>query len=638
VRALWLSLLRFAPLPLAMVLANLIVDPVRVAGGDAYEHGIAALLLAGRSVTNIANPKDAAVVRYVIEGFQRGPEAIVLGSSRSKLIRARFFGTPSFFNNSVAGGGLTDYLALYGLYRERHFAPKLVVLEVSPWVVEPTYASIWEDRYPSRRALEEALLGDRPLIPVSHTSAHEYVVRLKEIISPGYFQTSLMTWIHRVHVGAAAHNNTYFPFEPGDVPLQETQLSDGSVMYAESLVKEGDRQQIRSHAIAYAAGFTGVPRTISVERIALFEAFVRRVERDGAHVVLYFPPYHPVTYERIVASREGALLPEVERTLRALAARTGSDTIGSYNPHTAGFGEDDFFDPSHPNADAVARLFAQRWTTSPAAADQSIRIAAIQNPNGLETLNGRSFFWIGQGVSCVSLKAGTAGWARLSFVATPGPSLPQTPRRRLLVTSTAAPQSAVVVVEGGGPFSVVVPIASGMTEACLTPLDRPTVARQANGDLRPLLLGVAAPRVETVAAPATAAPCRVTFARGWYAREGNASSWHRWMSGPAELIIAADAPGRVVLTGNTIAVKRPDRVVVTADGAAAGGFDIPAGDWAFRPFAPITIAVTRGNAHVIMQPTNPPMPLGADPRTLTVAIQNFTATMTGATVPCAIQP
>jgi len=639
-RALWRSLLRFLPLPLAVVLVNLIVDPVRVAGGDSYERGIASMVLAGQSVTNIVNPKDAAFQHFVIDGLPRGPEVIVLGSSRSRLIHGRYFGTRSFFNHALSGGGLTDYLALYDLYRQHQFAPKLIVLEVSPWVLNPAYASIWEDRYPPRRDLEQALLRDhgRPVAAGLHLGRS--ITRLKEIISPGYFQTSIMTWVLKLRRGSAIQE-TYRPFAAGDIPVMETFLSDGSVVYPESATTDRDRQQLRIQALAYAEGTTSqVPARIDPDRRRLLEAFIRQLQQNGAQVVLYLPPYHPTTYEHMLTSPVNAMLPEVERAFREIAAATGSDTIGSYDPHAIGFTDEDFFDPSHPNADAIARLFASRWNHEAVSPASGVQLAGLTNPNGLETVNGKPFFWIGAGTTCATLKASAPGWARVSFTAQPGPSLPETPRRRLLVSAKAGHRPQVLTVDGTQRVSVVVAVDTGLNEACFTPLDRPTVTRMSNGDTRPLLIGASEPRVEPAPAAAEppASPCRVAFGPGWYESEADGRNWHRWMSGPARLTITTPSAGHAILTGETVAMTRPDRVDIRVGNDPAGAFDIPAGEWAFRPFGPITIAVPPGESTILLQPTNPPVTQPTDPRRLTIAIQNLHVVLNDAMVPCDLQP
>lgn len=498
-RTLWWTLIGFLPLPVGLVLVNLAVDPIRLAGGDAYEQGIAAMLLDGHGVTNIYNPKDAAVVRTVIERLPHGPDVIVLGSSRSKQIRRDFFSGRSFFNFSVSGGGLTDYLACHRLYRQRQFRPQLIILEVSPWVIDPRRHSMWEDRYPSRSDLEHEIVPNQQATSASYQWLTRAVVRVKELISPGYFQLSIMTWLKGARGGAAAAP-TYRPFQVGDVPMMETELADGSVVYPEVALDEAGRQRVRANAIEYVTEGLVVPSAIDAERVALLESFIRRLQGDGAEVVLYLPPYHPITYERLLASKEFVPLTEVERTLRAVAARTGSTTIGSYDPHALGFDGDAFMDGNHLIADAVARVFATRWPAAAAAGD--LRVVGVVNPNGLEVVNDQSFFWMGGGPTCISLKAPATGWARVSFDAGPGPSLSGTNQRRLRVSSSlpGAP-SEVLTLENGGRISVVVPVAPGITDACLTPLDQANIAVLPNGDKRPLIIAATALKVEPAAPP-----------------------------------------------------------------------------------------------------------------------------------------
>jgi len=641
VRALWWSLVRFAPLPLGVILINLLVDPVRVAQGDAYERGIAAMLLHGQGVTNISNPKDAAVVRAVIEGLPRSPDVIVLGSSRSKLVRGQFFGGRTTFNTSVSGGGLTDYLAFHQLYRQRQFAPALIIIEVSPWVLEPAYASIWEDRYPPRHELEREIRDTGGWSVAELLGRSRSFSRAKDIISPGYFQTSVMTWLQRKQPesSSAPQTQTYRAFQPGDVPFLETQLPDGSVIYAERFLKESTRQQLRADAIAYANGSPPLPRAIDADRVALFDAFVRQLQREDAKTVFYLPPYHPVTYERLQASRAYVPLPEVERTVRMVAMRTGSVTIGSYDPQAAGLGEDDFFDPSHPTADAVARLFAPQYPAAATTSDH-VRVAGISTPNGLEMQDGHPFFWIGQSPACISLKAGAASWIRLAFKAVPGPSLSTTARRRVAVSSTAPGLEVQnLTIEGEGQTSLVVPVVSGLTDTCFTALDRPNRERLPNGDTRSLLLGIASPRIEAYAPTRDGleSPCRVRFAKGWYPAEGDAKQPLRWSSGPAELILSARRAGQVTLSGQTIAVTRPEHVNLMIGSKAVGSFEIPAGDWVFRPFSAQTVEVAAGETRLQLIPDHPAVSLSGDSRRLAVALQNLAVTMQGSVTPCEVE-
>jgi hypothetical protein len=73
-------------------------------------------------------------------------------------------------------------------------------------------------------------------------------------------------------------------------------------------------------------------------------------------VIFYLPPFHPLTYEKMVGYFP--MVPEVERYLRGFAAGKGIAVIGSFNPAVSGFTSLDFFDGSHGHGSVPERLFA----------------------------------------------------------------------------------------------------------------------------------------------------------------------------------------------------------------------------------------------------------------------------------------
>ena len=115
-------------------------------------------------------------------------------------------------------------------------------------------------------------------------------------------------------------------------------------------------------------------------------------------------------------------------------------------------------------------------------------IASTENPNGVEqTENGEQFFWIGRGDTMINVVSYKAGTVALEGYFLPGPSLPETGARRLLVsTDQGYEREEVFTGEGDGVLSV--PVVEGINRIVLHPMDEPTV--QLPNDPRPLLLGV----------------------------------------------------------------------------------------------------------------------------------------------------
>src|SRR5512135_1205928 len=99
-----------------------------------------------------------------------------------------------------------------------------------------------------------------------------------------------------------------------------------------------------------------------------------------------------------------------------------------------------------------------------------IRIASVNAPNGVETANGKPFFWLGQEQTHVALDARVAGNAELSFIPTLGPSLPGVPRRHLLVM-LGNRQARVVEIVASPRALVVFPLLKGRNDVVLQVLD-----------------------------------------------------------------------------------------------------------------------------------------------------------------------
>ena len=118
-----------------------------------------------------------------------------------------------------------------------------------------------------------------------------------------------------------------------------------------------------------------------------------------------------------------------------------------------------------------------------------IQPTEIRNPNGLEKLSGKPFFWIGEGDTEIDLLSTANGSATIIAEFSLGPSLPDKPDRRMVLLTDKGYQANIIVAENG-PQKIIVPVARGKNRIVLRSLDRPSVSVTGGGDRRPLLIGV----------------------------------------------------------------------------------------------------------------------------------------------------
>jgi hypothetical protein len=112
----------------------------------------------------------------------------------------------------------------------------------------------------------------------------------------------------------------------------------------------------------------------------------------------------------------------------------------------------------------------------------------VTNPNGLEQVDGKPFYWLGTEPAHIDMLAGAPGWITLRAELLPGPSLPTTRARSLRVQSGGGFE-ALIRTEGGE-GTIRVPVTAGHSTIWLECLDVPASARPASRDPRTLLLGV----------------------------------------------------------------------------------------------------------------------------------------------------
>ena len=238
------------------------------------------------------------------------------------------------------------------------------------------------------------------------------------------------------------------------------------------------------------------------------------------------------------------------------------------------------------------------WRIPPSGAAFLVGVA---NPNGTERLNGRSFYWIGQGETIVDVVATADGAAALSASFVHGPSLPNLPLRRLRV-ATASGESRIFTIARDGAQSLIVPVRRGANRLVVRALDTPstTIAR----DPRPLLVGMegltvsigAVPGSETVPPEIPQNPtCSTTFVSGWHAREASDSGWLRWSSGTGRLRISATTEADFELSGDVLSFVRPNTIDVRINGKAAATWMVTDPAWAFHTVTPVRFHVAAGH-------------------------------------------
>jgi hypothetical protein len=337
-------LLGIASLPVAF---NAWVDPGHLVPARAQEAAMARALASGHNVTDLGNFNDRSIERSLAALRTGRADVLTLGSSRMQPMPASAFPGKAFINGAMQGGILDDMIAVYGLYDTDARRPRRVVVNVDPWTESFDGMASW-----SALASERTAVLRKSGIPVSplRERAAIAVKAVKQLAAPEYFRLSVFSFRHYGHRGIMwratdSAQNT-----------EKTKLPSGTVVWQVVSEDSAAARALRfsRYDIRLDPRFQRLDARTPGRKDAL-EKFVRYMRSEGVEVTVLLVPFPPEMYDAFVAL-PGYSVRSVEAELRAMAARTGSTVVGSYDPRPLGITTRDFFDEDHLRPEPLARL------------------------------------------------------------------------------------------------------------------------------------------------------------------------------------------------------------------------------------------------------------------------------------------
>ncbi len=352
------KLMLLLPLLIAVIGVNALRDPLHVFGRREQEDAMR--MARGESLIFDEAENDRLLVRNYVGMVQEPRDVIVIGSSRTTYFHAGLFPGKEFFNASVLGRTLPDTLALYELFREREWLPKILILEVDPYLIEErsTYYGVqtrWLSLYPEyARALVR--LGQDPAPWDYWLSLANVVPAEIEELSPATFQKSLLLALGRLTRAKTLVPNVWnMEHPPPDFVLR---LPDGALVYslADTTLTRAELER-RVLKNIQSGPSSGSSQHISPTAQRRFEGFVRGIQRDGVKLYFFLSPYNPLYRNRLRGTPTDTFLEDAEAYYRTFARAARIQLIGSYDPDRTGCDADEFVDGLHPTLPCITRIW-----------------------------------------------------------------------------------------------------------------------------------------------------------------------------------------------------------------------------------------------------------------------------------------
>jgi hypothetical protein len=323
------------------------IDPARLVAPRSAEREIARVLASGGMVTDVANYDDRAIEKYLAPLRRERAEVLMLGSSRMQAMPASAFAGARFVNGAIQDGILDDVLGVYGLYDVAGRRPNRVVLNVDPWMESYRSGTGW-----GALADERAMVMRRAGIPVSPRRDELALLATKwrTVATPEYFRLAVFSLRHYGTHGIA--------WRVTDHPqkAEKTKLPDGTIVWQETSpeLAAAAAHDFATNVLPHDPRFRDLPQH-TPGRDGAVERFVRYLGGEGIYVTVLLVPFAPEVYDAALRS-PGRTIADVERDVRAAAARAGVPVIGSYDPRAVGVTMRDFSDEDHLRPEALQRI------------------------------------------------------------------------------------------------------------------------------------------------------------------------------------------------------------------------------------------------------------------------------------------
>lgn len=337
------TLLTSLPLLFLLIIINYFGDAARLFDND-YEKSMAEIVSSGRYVTNFENYDERLFQKEVISKKNIKPELIVIGSSRTMLIRKEFFRDTLFFNNSVSGASIEDLVSIYQLYKINYKLPNKIIIGIDPWTFnENNNQTRWRSLSTYYYRFHNPTEQEKP-------SYFKY----KELISISYFQSSIKI-LPRLIEGKLKPKSTLEKYN-----LLGTKLNDGSLIYGEQY-RNTTQREIDNKIKSYLAGSMYSIEyfdTVSKKKFREFEQLIVDMKRNGIEIEFFLTPYAPLVFDKI--QEKYPMVLKSEEIINNYAVSNNIKIYGSFNPYILGMDSTFFYDGMHCKEIGVERIIKMK--------------------------------------------------------------------------------------------------------------------------------------------------------------------------------------------------------------------------------------------------------------------------------------
>jgi hypothetical protein len=325
-----------------MALVNFLVDPGHVYSSS-YIDNVVEGARRGLCVTNVGNMDERIFKKKLIEVYKdKKFDYLVIGSSRVMTISEDCLNDSTLLNLGVSGCKLEDMIALYQICKENGITFKNVIIGTDPTLFN---ANDKDSRWESIGSYYYAYKGAGDI----DTKSEFQRTLIQNLFSPSYFKSAIKA------IPNALAGTLQIEYVKTYINEGGTKRPDGSIYYAREY-REIPQSSVDANATTCCHGSFNKFESFSEERRDIFTKFVETLHNNGANIIIWCCPYHPIFYKRALEMKG---LPSSISFISKYANKSGFKIIGSFNPDELGLTNKDFYDGLHVRKETVDDLLSK---------------------------------------------------------------------------------------------------------------------------------------------------------------------------------------------------------------------------------------------------------------------------------------
>jgi len=334
----------------AVSIFNYKIDSLGLFGNSNYLSQAAKTLTSGKMIAGLKNNDERLFQELIIKNLQVKNDVIAIGSSRTMELRKRVFleNKINFFNHSVSGASLEDYISIIGAYELIHgYTPSTVVLGIDPWVFNKYNGqNRWKSLIKYYNYEIEKIYNKKQNTTNINTTKWKQLINYDYTIANMRFYKTLLE----------NEGKSFYITDTIDIDDSIKEV-DGSIHYPYE-TRYIKANNVRESAIQYSKKpVYALERFNELDNIKLFKDFIKYLQSRNVKVVFFLPPYNPITYDLLMKQQEYQILDKVEKYLITFANEHNIEIKGSYNPHKYSFENKDFYDGMHGHDKVIKKIF-----------------------------------------------------------------------------------------------------------------------------------------------------------------------------------------------------------------------------------------------------------------------------------------